>query len=181
MPKSHNEYFSKYVSYFPTIDKQLRLGRNGTINVTDKKTGQVENYKSWIELNNVYQQFPEEIEMTTKTQKEIKVETPVITVSPKNKVYVFGHATRYEEIAKFFKDTYGIVNSFSNNSFNKPGWVYYVDSKNNLVSTGNEIVIDLLKNSADWEEYKLPEPVKFTKAEIAEMIGMNVESFIIVD
>ena len=48
------------------------------------------------------------------------------------------------------------------------------------MATNNTMVIDLLKNSSDWEEYKLPEPKRFTKADIAGMIGMDVDAFVIV-
>jgi hypothetical protein len=170
MPKTHSEYFSKYVSYFPTINKQLKLGRNGSIIVTDKTTKQVETYANWVDLNNVYKQFPDEV--TIENPKEAN-DIEVKKESKAPKYFVFGHPTRYNELIEFFKNTYKLNNFFTSNNFNKKEWVYFIDSKGNLISTGNDIVIDLITNSEEWVEYKLPDPIKFTKAEIARLLGYS--------
>lgn len=161
MPKTHKEYFNAYVSYFPTIDKQLKLGRNGSILVTNKINGEVENYKNWEELNKVYQLFP--------ISEEVK--------KPIKKYWVKGNPSRYKEIIQFFSKEYNLTLS----GFNKNGWVYYINSKNELVSTSNENVIELLQNSNDWVEYQLPAPIKYTKEQIAEMLGKNVGEFEIIN
>lgn len=173
MPRTHKEYFNKYASYFPTVNKQLKLGRAGVINVIDKNTGETEVYSNWDELNNIYKQFPVET-------PKVAVETETTHPSQIKKYWVKGHPSRYKELAQFFADTYGGHNSFTGTNFNKSGWVYYIDAKGGLVSTSNEVVIDLLENSSDWEEYKLPEPKKYTKAQIAELLGWDVNSFEII-
>jgi hypothetical protein len=174
MPRTHKEYFNKYASYFPTVNKQLKLGRAGAINVIDKNTGTTEVYSNWDELNSVYKQFPVESVETP------KVETTKAIGPTTVKYWVKGHPTRHKELAQFFVDKYGVNNSFSSNNFNKSGWVYYVDTKGGLVSTSNDIVIELLQNSSDWVEYVLPEPKKYTKAQIAELLGWDVNSFEII-
>lgn len=176
---SHNEYFNKYVSYFPTIGKQLKLGRNGSVLVIDKNTNQTTTYKNWEELNEVYKLFPVTIDKTTPTvaTESSKDNTTISTI----KYWTFGHPTRFNEIKKKFCKQYGLDdNVLIGDNFNKPNWVYYLDSTNSLVATNNTMVIDLLKNSSDWVEYILPEPKRFTKADIAGMIGMDVDSFVIV-
>lgn len=176
---SHNEYFNKYVEYLPTIGKQLKLGRNGSVLILDKTTNQTTTYKNWEELNKIYKLFPVTIDKTTPTAA-IKSSKDNITVST-IKYWTFGHPTRFNEIKKEFCKQYGLDdNTLVGSNFNKSNWVYYLDSTNSLVATNNTMVIDLLKNSSDWVEYILPEPKRFTKADIAGMIGMDVDSFVII-
>ena len=73
---SHNEYFNKYVSYFPTIGKQVRLGRGGSIQVIDKSTKEVTTYKNWDELNLVYGLFP----ITTDEGVSVSLPRPDTTI-----------------------------------------------------------------------------------------------------
>jgi hypothetical protein len=42
------------------------------------------------------------------------------------------------------------------------------------------MIIDLLKSSSDLKEYTLPDPIKLTKQQIAKMINMDPEAFIII-
>lgn len=173
---AHNEYFNKYVSYFPSIDKQLKLGRNGTILVIDKSNNQCSTYKNWEELNMQYKLFPYESNISN--INETKVDHKQKTSSA-IKYWAFGHPTRFKELIKKFNEFYNLDENILT-GFNKQNWVYYFDSNNSLISTNNSMVIDLLQNSKDWVEYKLPEPRKFTKAEIAGMIGMDIDSFEII-
>lgn len=190
---SHNEYFNKYVAYFPTIGKQVKLGRGGTIQVIDKSTKEVITYRNWDEVNEKYRLFP------FVTDQGVSVTLPPIDtlteeqliIDPKEseevssitcyvcKYWTFGHPTRYKELIKKFGEMYDVdVRLLS--GFNKPDWVYYFDSHNFLISTNNSMVVDLLQNSSDWVQYKLPELKKFTKEDIAGMIGMSVDSFEII-
>lgn len=178
---SHNEYFNKYVSYFPTIGKQLKLGRNGSVLVIDKNTNQTTTYKNWEELNEVYGLFPHQLSSPVVEEKTIQVKPTQESILRLQKIWTFGHPTRFNEIKKEFCKQYGLDdNALIGGNFNKSNWVYYLDSTNSLVATNNTMVIDLLKNSSDWKEYKLPEPKRFTKADIAGMIGMDVDSFVII-
>ena len=178
---SHNEYFNKYVSYFPTIGKQLKLGRNGSVLVIDKNTNQTTTYKNWEELNEVYGLFPCQPSSPVVEEKPIQVNSTKESIIRLQKIWTFGHPTRFNEIKKEFCKQYGLDdNALIGDNFNKSNWVYYLDSTNSLVATNNTMVIDLLKNSSDWVEYILPEPKRFTKADIAGMIGMDVDSFVIV-
>lgn len=194
---SHNEYFNKYVSYFPTIGKQVRLGRGGSIQVIDKSTKEVTTYKNWDELNLIYGLFPITTDggvsvslprqdatilapVPEPVPEPIENEPQIVEEQPPLKFWTFGHPTRYKEIIRKFSEMYGVDERLLK-GFNKPDWVYYFDSHKFLISTNNSMVIDILKNSIDWTEYKLPEPKRFTKEEIAGMIGMSVDSFIIVD
>lgn len=190
---SHNEYFNKYVTYFPTIGKQVKLGRGGTIQVIDKSTKEVVTYKNWDEVNEKYRLFP------YVTDQGVSVSLPPVdtltesqlTIEPKEaeetscitayicKYWTFGHPTRYKELIRKFSEMYNVDERLLT-GFNKPDWVYYFDSHNFLISTNNSMVIDLLQNSSDWSQYRLPEPKKFTKEEIAGMIGMSADSFEII-
>lgn len=190
---SHNEYFNKYVTYFPTIGKQVKLGRDGEIQVIDISTNEVVTYKNWDEVNEKYGLFPYVTDqgvsvslppVDTLTESQLTIEpkeaeeTSCITIYTV-KYWTFGHPTRYKELIKKFSEMYN-VDERSLTGFNKPDWVYYFDSHNFLISTNNSMVIDLLQNSSDWSQYRLPEPKKFTKEEIAGMIGMSVDSFEII-
>lgn len=178
---SHNEYFNKYVSYFPTIGKQLKLGRNGSVLVIDKNTNQTTTYKNWEELNEVYGLFTQQPSSPVVEEKFIQINSIKEPIIRLQKIWTFGHPTRFNEIKKEFCKQYGLDdNALIGGNFNKSNWVYYLDSTNSLVATNNTMVIDLLKNSSDWEEYKLPEPKRFTKADIAGMIGMDIDSFVII-
>lgn len=171
---SHNEYFNKYVLYFPTIGKQLKMGRHGIIQVIDKTSKATEIYEDWDELNRVYELFP-----VDQTQPIVESNKPV--AAPMVKYWAQGHNKRSAELIDFFSKTYNCPINRLKNNFNKPDWVYYFDSAGCLCSTNNVMVRELLAYSSDWVEYKLPEPKKFTKADIAGMIGMDADSFIIVD
>lgn len=178
---SYNEFFNKYVSYFPTIGKQLKMGRNGSVLVIDKNTKQTATYKNWDELNEIYGLFPRQSSSPVVEEKPIQVKSTPGSIIRLQKIWTFGHPTRFNEIQKAFCRYYGLdEKTLIVGNFNKPNWVYYLDSTNSLVATNNTMVIDLLKNSSDWEEYKLPEPKRFTKADIAGMIGMDVDAFVIV-
>ena len=171
---SHNEYFNKYVSYFPTIGKQVRLGRGGSIQVIDKSTKEVTTYKNWDELNLIYGLFPITTDggvSVSLPRQEATILTPapepvpepiekvpqIVEEQPPLKFWTFGHSTRYKEIIQKFSEMYDVDERLLK-GFNKPDWVYYFDSHKFLISTNNSMVIDILKNSIDWTEYKLPEP-----------------------
>ena len=72
---SYNEFFNKYVSYFPTIGKQLKMGRNGSVLVIDKNTKQTTTYKNWDELNETYGLFPRQSSSPVVEEKPIQVKS----------------------------------------------------------------------------------------------------------
>ena len=164
MPTDNQTMFDTYIAYFPTIGKTMRKMRGSRIRVTDTTTGEVEEYNSWTELDAVYKQV-------NKDESPVEHELP--------KIWTYGHPTRFKEILKYFKSVYG-ERGYMAGSFSKSGWVYYIDHNGYLCSTSNDMVIDLLKNSKEWTEYKLPPLKKFTKAQIAELLGMDVNEFEIV-
>lgn len=163
MSTDNQTMFDTYIAYFPTIGKTMRKLRGTRIRVTTTATGEVEEYNSWAELDAVYKQVN-------------KDDAPIVQELPK--IWTYGHAARYNEISKHFKKIYGEVASVG--TYNKPTWVYYVDSNGCLCSTSNDMVIDLLKNSKEWTKYELPPLKKYTKAQIAELLGMDVNEFEIV-
>ena len=97
---SHNEYFNKYVSYFPTIGKQLKLGRNGSVLVIDKNTNQTTTYKNWEELNEVYGLFTQQPSSPVVEEKSIQVNSIKEPIIRLQKIWTFGHPTRFNEIKK---------------------------------------------------------------------------------
>lgn len=174
MSNCSKNMFDTYISYFPTIKKQLKLERGGRIKVIDIVTNDIEYYNNWFELNAVYKQVQSE-EMV----KEEKQITQMEEKNIKNKYFIFGHKTRYNEVMQVFAEAYNIPISKLFISFEKEDSVYFFDSNMNLRVTANDMVIDILQNS-DWEELKLAEPIKFTKEDIAKMIGMDITQFEIV-
>lgn len=195
--------FDIYIKYFPTINKKLKLLGGGKIRVTNNNSGQIEIYNSWEELNNVYKLLPVQ---NTETSSQIKmncVDTSnipglaeqIICDGPyhhipipdkidlnkymfSKKIFVRGHKTRFKELHEKFLELTKSNISISC-VMNKEDWVYYVDYNNNFCATCNPMVKDLLMSSSDWVEYSLPEPEHLTKEQIAQMIGRDVNSFII--
>lgn len=172
MTKNKKEMFNAYVEYFPTINKRLKLDRGGKIRVICDNC-EVEIFDSWESLNNKYQLFP------TSTQSAIIEETASIPF----KVWTYGDPNRYKEIKVAMEEKYlkicGKTIKFDSLDFKKKDWVYFMDSEGNFCQSGNDMVINLLQNSNDWVEFKLPIK-KYTKAEIAELIGLSVNQFEIV-
>ena len=164
---NNGKYFDKYVAYLPTIGKQLKKER-ACIKVIDKETHQIEVYNNWEELNDVYKLFPVNEKNVT-----------IISEVPLVKYWTYGHKTRFKELIKFFSNQYGVTQKSLMGSFNNTDWVYYLDSHKNICGSSNPMIIDLLKNSSDWVEYKLPPLKKFSKEEIAAIVGMDKDSFII--
>lgn len=195
--------FDTYVKYFPTVDKKLKLLRGGKIQVTNINSNQIETYNSWEELNNVYKLLPiQNIESSSQIKmncidtsnipgmaEQIICDGPYhhIPIPDKidlnkymfgKKIFVRGHKTRYKELQdKFIELTKPKLSI--NCAMNKEDWVYYIDYCGNFCMSANELVKDLLCGSSEWVEYKLPEPEHFTKEQIAQMIGKDVNSFII--
>ena len=54
MDKENKDFFKVYAKYFPTVNKTLKLGRGGVVNVINNDTNRVESYKNWHELNYIY-------------------------------------------------------------------------------------------------------------------------------
>lgn len=160
--------FNDYLAYFPTINKQLKLLRGGKISVIDKNTKETEVYNNWDELNSVYQLFPlpELAEFT-------------IIDEPKQKYFCYGNPTRSNELIDFFSNYYKVNRNNISNGFKYINKVYYLDHNHNLCETSSQLVIDLLVNSSEWQEYKL-ETKKYTKADIAKILGLTVDQFEIV-
>ena len=125
----------------------------------------------------------DEDENVVPNNEKIKVETTSTTkaeVMNNKKWFVRGNEARSKELKnKFIELTKPNVVLPEGFDMSKKQWVYFVDSKGDLCSTTNCMVIDLLENSSDWEEYKLPDPIRFTKEQIAKMIGMDINEFTI--
>ena len=156
--------FDTYTKYFPTIGKCIRKGRGSRVKVIDTNTGEVEDYDSWADLDKVYKQVN-------------KDDAPVVQELPK--IWTYGHATRHSEIMRHFRSIFK-DQAFTSGAFTKPGWVYYIDHNGAFCATTNDMVINLLVNSKEWIQYELPPLKKFTKAQIAELIGMDACEFEIV-
>lgn len=203
MPNNTKIMFDTYIKYFPTVDKKLKLIRGGKIRVTNINNGQIETYNSWEELNNVYKLLPtqniessSQINMSCVDTSNIPgMAEQIICDGPyhhlpipdkidlnkymsNKKIFVRGHKTRYKELQDKFIELTNPKLSI-NCMMNKEDWVYYIDYHGNFCMSANELVKDLLCGSSEWTEYKLPEPVHFTKEQIAQMIGKDVNSFII--
>ena len=164
MSTENQKMFDVYIKYFPTIGKSLKKCKGSRIRVIDNSTGEVEDYNSWVELDQVYKQVN-------------KDDAPVVQEMPK--IWTYGHLTRSGEILKYFKNVYkGKV--FTTGAFTKPTWVYYIDHNGVFCATSNEMVINLLVNSKEWTKYELPPLKKFTKAQIAEVLKMDASEFEIV-
>lgn len=203
MPSDTKIMFDTYIKYFPTVDKKLKLIRGGKIRVTNIISNQIETYNSWEELNNVYKLLPvqnietsSQIEMSCVDASNVPdLAEQIICDGPyhhipipdkidlnkymfSKKIFVRGHKTRYKELQdKFIELTKPKLSI--NCMMNKEDWVYYIDYRGNFCMSANELVKDLLDGSSEWIEYKLPEPMHFTKEQIAQMIGKDVNSFII--
>lgn len=168
MSMDNKTMFNEYEKYFPTIGKHMKLLRGGKIRVYDSN-GNFEMFDSWESLNDKYQLFE-----TTTAPLQLKL-VPF-------KVWAYGDPNRYKDIKsameKKYLDVCGKVIKIELD-FKKKNWVYFIDSEGNFCQSGNEMVINLLRDSSDWEEFKLPIK-KFTKAEIAEYVGLSVDQFEIV-
>lgn len=162
--------FNDYLAYFPTINKQLKLLRGGKISVIDKDTKETEVYNNWDELNSVYQLFP---------LPELELAEFKIIDEPKQKYWCYGNPTRSNELIDFFSNYYLVNRNNISNGFKYANKVYYLDHNHNLCETSSQLVIDLLVNSSEWQEYKL-ETKKYTKADIAKILGLTVDQFEIV-
>lgn len=168
----NKDFFNVYIKYFPTINKTLKMGRGGAVNVINNETQEVESYKNWQELNYVYKQLPID-------EKWLNENHPNIPF----KFWTFGDPNRYDEIKLAMENKYlEICNrtvDFKAMDFKKSDWVYYMDSSNDFCQTSNKMVIDLLQNSSDWTQIKLA-PKKLTKSDIAKLIGLSVDQFEII-
>ena len=153
--------FDTYISYFPTIGKSMKKLRGTKVRVNDNKTAESEQSNSWLELDAVYKQVN-------------KDDSPVVQELPK--IWTYGSVTRYKELLRYFQSVYG-DRGYINGAFTKAGWVYYIDHNGCFCATSNDLVIDLLENSKEWTKYELPPLKKFTKAQIAAMIGMDENEF----
>lgn len=186
--------FDTYLKFFPTIGKKIKLIKGGKVKVIDNN-GEEKIYNNWIELNNEYKQLPELVEYEEKTLPNINTEKPNHmnnfldqTIlkgpdysrfnSPNIRWYMFGDPVRYGELKKKFEEL-NRVNLPVDFEISRRDRVYYVDYNGNFIATTSEMVINLLSHSMEWREYKLPQPVHFTKAQIAQKIGMDINSFII--
>lgn len=169
MSMDNKTMFNEYIKYFTTINKRIKLDRRGKIRVIDNISNDFEVFDSWESLNNKYQLF----ESTT---------APLQMKRSPFKVWTYGDPNRCKDIKaameKKYLDACGRVIKFELD-FKKKNWVYFIDSEGNFCQSGNEMVINLLRDSSDWEEFKLPIK-KFTKAEIAEYVGLSVDQFEIV-
>lgn len=153
--------FDTYITYFPTIGKTMKKMRGTKVRVIDNETGEAEEYNSWLELDAVYKQVNKDY-------------APVVQELPK--IWTYGNATRHKELLRYFQSVYG-DRAYISGAFSKNNWVYYIDHNGRFCSTSNDLVIDLLENSKEWTKYELPPLKKFTKAQIAELIGMDENEF----
>lgn len=173
MDKENKDFFKVYIKYFPTINKTLKMGRGGIVNVIDDSTKKTESYNNWEELNYVYKQLPVDEEWLKKNHPNIPF-----------KYWTYGDPNRFADIKEAMENKYkeicdNTIDIKFNMDFKKSDWVYYIDSLNNCCQTNNKLVIDLLQNSSDWIQFKL-ETKKLTKSDIAKLIGLNVDQFEIV-
>lgn len=157
------KYFNSYLTYFPTIGKKLKLQRGNKIGVIDED-GSMVVFDSWKELNNVYKLFVEDVEEQ---------------VASAIKYFAWGHKTRYNDLLKSFLKVNQMQHLQVPTKMDKENWIYYIDCHGNFCSTSNQMVIDLITHSDEWAEYKL-EVIKYTKSDIAKMIGKNVDEFEII-
>lgn len=179
MSTNNKLMFDTYIKYFSKNDIKIKLERGGKIKVF-YQDGPVL-YNNWEDLNRVYKQLPVDENQETPIE-DIKSVDPIVPVTEyvnKYKWFVYGSKTRSKELLNKFCELNDIpvLNGYD---MNKPNWVYYLDSHKNFCSTNNEMIIDLLKSSSDWKEYTLPDPIKLTKQQIAKMINMDPEAFIII-
>lgn len=179
MSTNNKLMFDTYIKYFSKKGIKIKLERGGKIKVF-YQDGPVL-YNNWEDLNRVYKQLPVDENQETPVE-DIKSVDPIVPVTEyvnKYKWFVYGSKTRSKELLNKFCELNDIpvLNGYD---MNKPNWVYYLDSHKNFCSTNNEMIIDLLKSSSDWKEYTLPDPIKLTKQQIAKMINMDPEAFIII-
>ena len=151
---SNSEMFDVYVKYFAAQNKKIKLQRRG-VSILGSSGEVIEHYSSWIDLDKVYKQV-------NKYENE---ELPVIT----ERIYCWGNLN-INIASKLRNKITGQANAYA--PFDKPNYIYFLDSKGNLCQTCNDMVIDLITNSKDWKEYKY-EPIKITKAEIAKRFGYS--------
>ena len=165
MSVDSKEMFNKYVQFFPTIGKKLKLMGSGKIKVFGRDEDEI--YDSWDALNRIYRLF--EVE-------ELVENKPF-------KYWTYGDPNRYEDIKEAMEKKYveicGKPIKMDILDFKKTNWVYYIDYDGNFCQSGNDMVISLLKNSSEWIEFKLPIK-KLTKEDIAKLIGLRVDQFEIV-
>ena len=180
MSTNNKLMFDTYIKYFSKNGTKIKLERGGKIRVFTQEGPIL--YNNWDDLNRVYKQLPIDENQET-PEEDFKFVTPITptlyAASEKYKWFVYGSKTRSKELLNKFCELNDIpvLNGYD---MNKPNWVYYLDSQKHFCSTNNEMIIDLLKSSSDWKEYTLPEPIKLTKQQIAKMINMDPEAFVII-
>lgn len=166
---NNKDMFNAYIKYFPTINKSMKLIRNGRIRVTDNKTNEAEVYNDWEKLNEVYRLLP--------------VDKPEVETVKEFKYWAYGDPFRSAELRKLMEDKYfevcGKVIKMDTLDFKKKDWVYFIGPKGDFCQSSNDMVIQLLKTSSDWMQLKL-DIKKYTKADIAKLIGLPVDQFVIV-
>ena len=161
---SNSVMFDTYIKYFASINKKIKLQRKG-INVLSSNGELLETYKTWDDLNAVYRQV----------QTDELADIPIPSIQGP-KLYCWGNTN--PKIADKLREA--ILGDQKSTSFNNPKQIYYMDSHGYLCQTSNELVIDLITNSKEWEEYKY-KPVKLTKEEIAKKFGFtSVDEFEII-
>jgi hypothetical protein len=162
MPTNYKEMFNAYLNFFSERGEKMKLERGGKVKVINKN-GTSELFDSWEKLNEKYQLFP----------IENKKDVPF-------KIWTFGDPNRYKEIKTEMEKKYyeicGKSIKFDSIDFKKKNWVYFINSEGSFCQTCNDMVIDLLKSSSEWEEFKLPIKI-FTKTDIAKIIGLDVDQF----
>ena len=166
MPADFKEMFNAYIRFFSERGEKIKLERGGKIRVIND-CGTPYIFNSWEDLNEVYGLFP-----TTTPKKNVPF-----------KIWTFGDPNRFKDIKtemeKKYQEVCGKPIKFDSIDFKKKNWVYFIDSDGSFCQSGNDMVINLLKNSSDWVEFKLPIKT-YTKSEIAALIGLNVDQFEIV-
>lgn len=166
---SNKNMFNVYVNYFPTIGKTLKLIRNGRIRIIDNNTKAEEVYDNWDKLNEVYRLFPVD-GLEVETVKEFKY-------------WVYGNPSRPDDLRKLMEDKYfevcGKKIKINTLDFKKTDWVYFIGPKGDFCQSSNDMIIQILQNSSDWKQLKLPVK-KYTKSDIALMIGLPIDQFEIV-
>ena len=96
----------------------------------------------------------------------------------------FRYAWGSKDNSKYIADEFNLItasNIFKPNMFTAPDRFYYINSWGHLCSTKDKMILDIFESDPDWLEIETPKIIKFTKQEIADKLGMNVNDFVIED